>query len=215
MSSETERNFRNQFARWSSANPPSSETAQENGGIGGMFSSFTSKVSSGANDMYSRLPLYNGDGSEAPAQEPEWFQLSRFEKLLVFSCCLLGSAACFLLGFFLFPVLALKPRKFGLLWSLGSLLFVVSFGALQGPVNYIQHLISKDRLPFTVIFFGSVISTIYFAVVVKSSILTLLSGIMEVLAVIYYTMSYFPFGAQSFQWFLSVAVSSIRGSVGI
>lgn len=95
------------------------------------------------------------------------------------------------------PVLALKPRKFGLLWSLGSILFVVAFAILNGPVAYLKHMVSKDRIYFSAFFLVTVFTTIYFSVVVKSTLLTVISGFCELIAVIYYTVSYFPFGAQT------------------
>ena len=41
--------------------------------------------------------------------------VSRWDRLLVFAACNLGAAACFVVCFFLFPILATKPRKFAVL----------------------------------------------------------------------------------------------------
>ncbi|KAG7833243.1 hypothetical protein KL943_004108 [Ogataea angusta] len=190
-----------------------------------VFSAFTDRVQEGYNSAYSALPLHNQDLDAQ--QEPSWFKLSRFERLVCFFCFIAGSIVCFGLGILLFPVLTLKPRKFAMLWTLGSILFVLSFGCLQGPVDYCKHLVSKERLPFTVVFFGSVLSTLYCAAVLKSTILTLITGIIEIFAVLYYTLSYFPFGAQGFQMVatmglrqfssppVSFAKSSKVGSIGL
>jgi hypothetical protein len=48
-------------------------------------------------------------------------------------------------------------------WSLGSLLFLVSWAFMMGPWTYIQHLTSTPRLPFTVAYFGSIGLTLYFS----------------------------------------------------
>ncbi|KAG7857873.1 hypothetical protein KL939_003129 [Ogataea angusta] len=145
-----------------------------------VFSAFTDRVQEGYNSAYSALPLHNQDLDAQ--QEPSWFKLSRFERLVCFFCFIAGSIVCFGLGILLFPVLTLKPRKFAMLWTLGSILFVLSFGCLQGPVDYCKHLVSKERLPFTVVFFGSVLSTLYCAAVLKSTVLTLITGIIEIFA---------------------------------
>lgn len=160
------------------------------------------------------LPLNTSDllGSN---EEPEWFTLSRFERYSGFFILLLGSVACFALGFFLFPVLTLKPRKFVMLWTLGSTLFFLSFGVLQGPVSYLRHLSSKERLPFTVVFVFSQIATIYCAVVLKSTILSLITGIIEIMAILWYTASYFPFGAQTMQYIFGAGARQVTGMVGI
>lgn len=49
-------------------------------------------------------------------------------------------------------------------WSVGSILFLTSWSVLMGPRQYIQHLVSGNRLPFTAAYFGSIALTIYFAV---------------------------------------------------
>ena len=116
---------------------------------------------------------------------------------------------------FLFPVLAVQPRKFGLLWSMGSLLFVLAFGVLQGPIAYMKHLTSRERLPFTVFFFTSCFMTIYFAAFTKSTLLTIPCAVLELIAVIYYAVSYFPFGGTGLRMISSIGVNQARGVLRI
>lgn len=52
-------------------------------------------------------------------------------------------------------------------WSFGSLLFLASFAAVMGPMNYVYHLFSAPRLPFTAAYFGSIIMTLVFALKVR------------------------------------------------
>jgi len=98
---------------------------------------------------------------------------------------------------------------------MGSLLFILAFGVLQGPVAYMKHLTSKDRLPFTVFFFSSCIGTIYFAAFMKSTVLTILFAFMEVVALIYYAISYFPFGRQGLSIISSIGLNQARGVLSI
>ncbi|CUM46617.1 uncharacterized protein AC631_05629 [Debaryomyces fabryi] len=207
--SEPESAFRQQFSSWSNNNNNSSNTRTSLP----PFSSWSDYIKTSANDLYVSLPSYN-TGAQQAIEEPSWFKLSRFEKMLGFACCLGGSALCFIISFFLFPVLALKPRKFGLLWSMGSFLFVISFGILQGPYHYTKHLLSKDRIVFTSVFFGSVLSTMYAAVILKSTLLTIFCCVIEIFAVLYYTLSYFPFGAQTVTFFTSYIVGYVGGLLG-
>lgn len=53
-------------------------------------------------------------------------------------------------------------------WSVGSVLFLISWAVLMGPWSYAKHLISGSRLPFTAAYFGSIALTLYFAIGVSA-----------------------------------------------
>jgi len=116
--------------------------------------------------------------------------------LLVFAACLVGAAICFLFAFLLLPVLALKPRKFAVLWTVGSCLFLASFAFLQGPSAYVAHLFSGPRVTFTAFYFSSIALTLYFSIGLQSTVLTLLASIAQIVALVVYLVTYFPMGSQ-------------------
>lgn len=151
------------------------------------------------NGGYVRLPTTESAGAPLPApsrreEEEAWFALSRWDRLMIFGACNLGAAACFVICFTLFPVLSLRPRKFAILWSVGSSLFLASFAAVMGPMNYVYHLCSAPRLPFTTAYFGSIVMTLIFALK-HYTILTLLSAIVQLACLAWYLVSYFPMGS--------------------
>ncbi|EGW30870.1 uncharacterized protein SPAPADRAFT_56823 [Spathaspora passalidarum NRRL Y-27907] len=214
MSADTENVFRQSFKNWNQRSTSGSSSANAPRPI---LSDWTDYVKTGANNLYTKLPTSVqelGNTNATNVDEPRWFQLSRVERLIGFSCCLAASVLCFVLCFFMFPVLALRPRKFALLWTGGSVLFVVSFGVLQGPYNYIRHLTSRDRIVFTTVFFSSILLTLYSAVVIKSTIATIFSSLIEFFAVLYYTFSYFPFGATTLTFFTSYIMGYLGGLIG-
>ncbi|KAL8936544.1 MAG: hypothetical protein Q9211_004133 [Gyalolechia sp. 1 TL-2023] len=148
---------------------------------------------------YVRLPTQESPGAPLPApsrreEEEGWFALSRWDRLLVFGACNAAAVVCFVICFALFPVLSVRPRKFAILWSMGSMLFLASWAVLMGPVQYAQHLISGPRLPFTAAYFGSIALTLIFAIKLQSTILTLLSSLVQLAALVWYLVSYFPMG---------------------
>ncbi|XP_038601230.1 vesicle transport protein SFT2C [Tachyglossus aculeatus] len=57
----------------------------------------------------------------------------RRERLWASGLCLSLAAPCFGLSLLYLPVLALRARKFALLWSLGSLLCVCAWALWRGP----------------------------------------------------------------------------------
>ncbi|KAJ3494840.1 hypothetical protein NLG97_g3819 [Lecanicillium saksenae] len=80
-------------------------------------------------------------------------------------------------------------------WTVGSGLFLASFAAVMGPMNYVYHLLSTPRLPFTAAYFGSIIMTLVFAIKLQNTILTLFSALVQLAALVWYLVSYFPMGA--------------------
>lgn len=203
--------LRDSLNRWNASRSENSRGFNE--GAKTLFASWADSINTRAQDVYQRLPMTQQDLVQN--QEPSWFTLSRMERLALFVCCILGAVCCFTLCIFLFPVLALKPRKFGLLWSMGSLLFVLAFGILQGPVAYAKHLTSRERLPFTIFFFTTCILTIYFAAISKSTLLTIPCAVLQLIAIIYYGISYFPFGGTGLRMLSTVGVNQARGALSI
>lgn len=88
----------------------------------------------------------------------------------------LCASHCKLIGPDLDLYLRLMPRTFvsalGYLlltgfftrWSVGSMLFLLSWAVLMGPWTYAKHLVSGTRLPFTAAYFGAIALTLYFAI---------------------------------------------------
>ncbi|KAK3675861.1 Protein transport protein sft2 [Vermiconidia calcicola] len=155
------------------------------------------------NEGYVSLPVHENDegpGAPLPArtrreEEEGWFALSRWDRLLIFGGLNLAAVALFVVCFTLFPILSLKPTKFAILWSMASLMFLASWAVLMGPMVYAKHLTSQERLPFTATYFGSIALTLYFALGLRSTILTLFSSIVQIVALVWYAVSYFPMGS--------------------
>ncbi|KAF2120571.1 Got1/Sft2-like family-domain-containing protein [Lophiotrema nucula] len=151
---------------------------------------------------YVRLPTTENPGAPLPAptrreEEEGWFALSRWDRLLVFGGLNLAAAALFATCFALVftGVLVVAPRKFAILWSMGSLLFITSWCVMLGPVQYVQHLLSGPRLPFTAAYFGSIALTLYFSLGLHSTILTFIASLVQLVCLIWYLVSYFPMGS--------------------
>lgn len=147
---------------------------------------------------------------ETVTSDPGYFELSRWDRMLLFALTFAGSVSCYLICIFLFPVLSLKPRKFALLWSLGSIFFLVSFGVLQGFRPYMEHLFSLTRLAFTVTFVSSIVLTLISCLSLRSTLLSMLFAAIQLISAIWYTVSYFPMGRQTLNLALGVARSQVE-----
>ncbi|KAF8642914.1 hypothetical protein AX16_009302 [Volvariella volvacea WC 439] len=184
-----EQNFRanlSQF-RWARSAQDDSQQAQPQAN-GNPFSRFYSSI---AGDY---IPLRS---SERSNEEEAWFALSRWERLLGFGGCLVGAAICFFVSFLTLPLLAIRPSKFALSFSLGSLLVMFGFSVLIGPINHLKHLVSKERLPFSLVYFGSLALTLYMALGAQSYFGSLIFGAIQVIALLAYVVAYFPGGTQT------------------
>ncbi|CAA7262621.1 unnamed protein product [Cyclocybe aegerita] len=213
MPPPTEQSFRanlSQF-RWARGNTNDSQPAPQQSQPGNPFSRFYNAV---AGDY---IPLRSNDQSN---EEEAWFALSRWERLLGFGGCLIGAAVCFFVAFLTLPLLAIRyvtslyplntplnPSKtsqiraflqFGKPAGHVRLTLACSrFSVLIGPLNHVKHLISKERLPFSFIYFSSLGLTLYFSLGAHSYFGSLICGAVQVVSLVAYVLAYFPGGTQT------------------
>ncbi|XP_002975940.2 protein transport protein SFT2 [Selaginella moellendorffii] len=131
-------------------------------------------------------------------------------KAITYFALLLGSGVFFLfISFTMFlPVIVLVPQKFASCFTIGCLLVMGSFFALKGPRAQFAHMISQERLPFTAAFVGSIVATIYASMVLHSYLFSVLFSVVQLLALLYYVISYFPGGSSGLTFISSMAKSS-------
>lgn len=149
------------------------------------------------------IPLRSGERSN---EEEAWFALSRWDRLLGFGACLIGAVVCFFFAFMGLPWLPVRPAKFALAFSMGSLLVMIGFSILVGPINHIKHLLSQERLPFSAVYFSSLGLTLYFSLGAQSYLGSLVAGIVQVVALVAYVLAYFPGGTQTLRFGGQVAL---------
>ncbi|CCH44946.1 putative membrane protein [Wickerhamomyces ciferrii] len=144
-----------------------------------------------------------------PGSQNDYLELSKWDRLIIFAVAMAGSLSCWIVCIFLFPILSLKPKKFALLWSLGSILFLFSFNSLYGTRNYLVHLFFKERLWFTLSFNGSIIITLISSLVLHSTLLTIISCVCQFIISLIYTISYFPFGQNGIRLASNIAIVQV------
>lgn len=199
----TERSFRENLSqfRWARGNDDAQQ--QDTAPGANPFSRFYSAIGGGY------IPLRS---SERSNEEEAYFALSRWERLLGFAGCLLGAGVCFFVAFLTLPLLAVRPHKFALAFSLGSLLVMFGFSVLIGPINHLKHLVSKERLPFSLAYLASLGATLYFSLGAHSYIGSLIGAIIQVVALLSYVLAYFPGGVQTLRFGSQMAM---RGAGGL
>ena len=173
------------------------------------FKSPFSNKEDGKNDDEEAL-LSDSENAASSGSNNYWFSeaTNRWLPTLSKKQRIFGFVTSLGLGLFFFsmatvyiPVLLLKARKFSLLFSLGSLFTMGSFSFLWGPWSHLQHLFGKERLPFTSIYFGSLVATLYFALSLQSTILTSVAAVCQVVALVWFVVSYIPGGQTGMKFF--------------
>uniref|UniRef100_A0A1D1XSP2 Vesicle transport protein n=1 Tax=Anthurium amnicola TaxID=1678845 RepID=A0A1D1XSP2_9ARAE len=137
-------------------------------------------------------------------------------KSLMYFGLLLATGIFFIfIAFTMFlPVMVLMPQKFAICFTVGCAFIIGSFCALKGPKNQLAHMFSKERLPFTLGFIGSMVGTIYVSMMLHSYILSVLFSVLQVLALSYYAISYFPGGSTGLKFLSSTLTSSVMKCFG-
>ncbi|XP_023536553.1 protein transport protein SFT2-like [Cucurbita pepo subsp. pepo] len=137
-------------------------------------------------------------------------------KALMYFGLFLATGVFFIfIAFALFlPIMVLVPHKFAICFTLGCCFIIGSFFALKGPKNQLAHMFSKERLPFTVIFIGCMFGTLYVSMGLHSYILSVIFSVLQVLALAYYAVSYFPGGSIGMKFLTSALVSSVMKCFG-
>eukprot|EP00917_Polyrhabdina_sp_WS-2016_P029864 GHVP01063615.1.p1 GENE.GHVP01063615.1~~GHVP01063615.1.p1 ORF type:complete len:239 (+),score=22.31 GHVP01063615.1:31-717(+) len=119
---------------------------------------------------------------------------------ILFGLFLVSGILFLSMAFLFLPAVVLMPQKFALLFTFGSIFIVMSLGVIKGFVPLFKHLITRERLPFTVAYFGSLIMTLVSTLWLHSYVLTLLCAIVQVFALASMVVSYFPGGVKALSY---------------
>ncbi len=124
------------------------------------------------------------------------FLISKIEvdrNILVF-LALLGSGILLLIFSLIFiPTIIISPAKFSMCFSLGSLLFLISFLFLYGTKKYMEKIFSKERFWITIMFIVSILIGCGFAIG-KNYLISLICSIFQFISLILFILTFLPGG---------------------
>jgi hypothetical protein len=120
------------------------------------------------------------------------FELSYTTRLRCFVLCFgLGCVLSLMSSFTL-----LNPTKFAITYSIGNLLSVLSTGFLVGPKRQMSYACAPVRVVAFSIFIASFGATLISAFVIKKALVTLIFVIVQIIAGLWYSASYIPYGRE-------------------
>ena len=110
-----------------------------------------------------------------------------------------GFGLCFATGFLVsfcstFLLWSGQFTTFAILYSFGNIISLLATGFLIGFASQFRKMFDSTRLVATCVFLGSLVLTFISALALQSGILTLLLCLVQYLALIWYSLSYVPFG---------------------
>ncbi|CAG9122719.1 hypothetical protein JYU34_004015 [Plutella xylostella] len=147
--------------------------------------------------------------------QKEYFTLTRTQRFIGFAVCMFFGVLCFILSFLYIPLLLLQARKFALLFTLGSLFFIFSFSFLWGPWAHLKSLFSKDKALSTTLYGSTLLATLYCALHLQSTPLTIVCAVAQVIALMWMMMGSIPGGSSGMRFFGSMFKSSVSSTLPI
>ena len=133
------------------------------------------------------------------------------ERFTTFTILAISGIVCMIFAFTFLPFVIISPHKFALLFTLGSALMLASFSFLRGHVAFVKHLSSIERLPFSGSYIISLIGTLYSSLVMGSYLLTMIFSIIQIVALLYFLVSYIPGGVSALTFIGGMVGSGVRG----
>ncbi|CAG9833241.1 unnamed protein product [Diabrotica balteata] len=157
-------------------------------------------------------------------EEHTWFRritnqcfptLSRFQRIVFFAVCLALGCLCFLMSSIYIPVLVFKARKFALLFTLGSIFFVLGFFFLWGPIAFIRYMFARERLLVTITYGGSLGATLFTALHLQNLPFTVTFAVVQVLSLLWSLIAIIPGGTSGLSFIKKILCRSTRSSLPI
>ena len=87
----------------------------------------------------------------------------------------------------------MMPVTFGILYTIGNILSLMSTGFLVGPRRQCKNMFHRKRIVASLVFIGALIGTLAVAISTGSIMATLLMILIQFCALAWYTLSYIPY----------------------
>lgn len=92
-----------------------------------------------------------------------------------------------------------QPRDFAIKYTLGNVLALCSTAFLIGPMRQVRNMTASHRWVAALIYLGAMAMTLVSVFKFENAPLTLVCIIMQFCAMVWYVLSYIPFGRSMMQ----------------
>ncbi|KEG12559.1 SFT2 domain containing 2 [Trypanosoma grayi] len=148
------------------------------------------------------VPVEIAEPDTLDVNDEQWFQglswSSRIQGYLLFTA----------LGFFSSAMgwVALGIGyywKYSVLSTLGSAMSLASTLIIMGPHAQLQYMCDEYRRTSSMLYIGSLLLTFVVAFTLKSAVLCLICGLLQYACLIWYSLSYVPYGREAVLTFVA------------
>ncbi len=116
-----------------------------------------------------------------------------------------------IISLFFLPLILISPKKFALLFALGTFVSLSSFIFYYGTVQFLELLFNKDRIWFTVVyltgFFGCLFFPTFFG---KNYFIILVFSGLEMISTLFFILTFLPGGYSSIRMFTNLFISQFK-----
>ena len=189
-----------------------------------MMGNFVRKLSWKSNNIAEQnnnveIQLKGGTSSEEITKET---CLSKFKNYLIsniqvetsylkFGIVFITGIIIIILSLFFLPLILITPKKFALLFALGTFISLSSFIFYYGTIQFFELLFNKDRVCFTVVyltgFFGCLFFPTFFG---KNYFIILAFSGLEMISTLFFILTFLPGGYSSIRMFTNLFLSQIK-----
>jgi hypothetical protein len=99
-----------------------------------------------------------------------------------------------ILSFFHLPLIIFFPGKFSSLFSIGSIIILLSFIFIYGTCQFLGMLFKKERCVYTIIYLFSVIGGFIFSYLYNYYIVVLICTSVQLISIIIFILTFIPGG---------------------
>lgn len=152
----------------------------------------------------------------------EWDEMSQLtltQRMSGFFMSLGMGIAFIIIAMGFVPALALFAKKFAFFYSCGSLFCVASTSFLVGPQRQLKMMFDANRAQAAAGYVGALCMTLISAVYWNSAVLSFAFAGLQIVSVLWYSLSYIPFARQvvgtfmGYAWVILKPVVQVAGNL--
>ncbi|TMW59028.1 hypothetical protein Poli38472_007173 [Pythium oligandrum] len=154
------------------------------------------------------FPLWRRKTSETKSSMlPAMSWNSRFKYfvgLALMALMFFGMSSIFL------PLIMIRPSKFALSFTFGSMCAMGAFAMLKGPAAYAKDLLQSKTIVLTTFYFLTLGATLYSCLVLGSYMMVVFSSVCQLITLGIFALSVFPGGNASLKTFGTLFMKAAR-----